>query len=144
MLTRFPVILQGKYVEADLLHLRAIDVVERTLDPDHPDIAARLGNRTSLLAKQVGSSTGFQEASRNVLLEVQMKSKFLQDGLVDVEDSCWSSRRLHACASHLVCHFLKRTSHLLTTHGKHVRLSHSISVQNHTRYGAWTGAFGYR
>ncbi|CAB1104153.1 unnamed protein product [Ectocarpus sp. CCAP 1310/34] len=43
---------EGKYAEADPLFLRAIDIRERTLDPDHHDLAVWLGNRAVLLANQ--------------------------------------------------------------------------------------------
>ncbi|CAN0356259.1 unnamed protein product, partial [Ectocarpus fasciculatus] len=44
---------QGKYQEADPLYLRAIEIGERTLGADHPDLATRLNNRAGLLEKQV-------------------------------------------------------------------------------------------
>lgn len=53
VLPPFPVVHQGKYAEADPLCLRAIEIGERTLGPDHPNFAVWLGNRTSLLKKQV-------------------------------------------------------------------------------------------
>ena len=33
---------QGRYVEAELLHQRALAILERGLGPEHPDVAARL------------------------------------------------------------------------------------------------------
>lgn len=56
-----PVILQGKDAEADLLYLRAIDIGEKTLGPDHPDLAVRLNNRALLLKKQVRGGRDFEE-----------------------------------------------------------------------------------
>lgn len=46
---------QGKYEDAGLLYLRAIEIGEKTLGPDHPDLAARLNNRASFLAEQVSA-----------------------------------------------------------------------------------------
>lgn len=56
--------------EADPMHLQAIDIGERTLDPDHPDFAVWLGNRMSLLEKQVRAYSDIREAFRHGLLEV--------------------------------------------------------------------------
>eukprot|EP00903_Cladosiphon_okamuranus_P018852 g17340.t1 len=52
--TRLSVVLEktGKYAEADLLLLRAIENGEKTLGPDHPDIATRLQTRALLLEAQ--------------------------------------------------------------------------------------------
>lgn len=36
---------QGKYEEADPLYLRAIEIGEKTLGPDHPDLGALLNKR---------------------------------------------------------------------------------------------------
>lgn len=44
---------QGKYHEAGLLHLRAIDVWEETVGLDHPILADILHNRAGLLKGQV-------------------------------------------------------------------------------------------
>ncbi|CAM9138218.1 unnamed protein product, partial [Ectocarpus sp. 13 AM-2016] len=44
---------QGKYAEADPLYLRAIEIGEKTLGPDHPALATRLNNWAGLLVKQV-------------------------------------------------------------------------------------------
>lgn len=46
---------QGKYEEADPLHLRAIEIGEKTLDPNHPDLATCVHNRAELLKAQVGA-----------------------------------------------------------------------------------------
>ena len=54
---------QGKYEEADPLYLRAIEIGEKTLGPDHPDLATRLNNRAWLLKKQVRAVRKFQENS---------------------------------------------------------------------------------
>ncbi|CAN0333504.1 unnamed protein product, partial [Ectocarpus sp. 12 AP-2014] len=43
---------QGKYSEADPLYLRAIEIGEKTLGPDHPALATRLNNRAELLSAQ--------------------------------------------------------------------------------------------
>ncbi|CAM9733325.1 unnamed protein product [Scytosiphon promiscuus] len=44
--------IQGKFKEADSLYLRAIEIGENTLGPDHPDLAAWLKNRADLLKAQ--------------------------------------------------------------------------------------------
>ncbi|CAN0084074.1 unnamed protein product, partial [Ectocarpus fasciculatus] len=51
-LNNFPVILQGKYAEAGPLCVRAFDIWERALGPDHPHLAVSLGNRALLLGNQ--------------------------------------------------------------------------------------------
>ncbi|CAN0344597.1 unnamed protein product, partial [Ectocarpus sp. 6 AP-2014] len=38
--------------EADPLYLRAIEIGEKTLGPDHPDFATSLNNRAGLLQAQ--------------------------------------------------------------------------------------------
>ncbi|CAB1106625.1 unnamed protein product [Ectocarpus sp. CCAP 1310/34] len=43
---------RGKYAEADPLYLRAIEIGEKMLGPDHPDLATRLNNRAWLLHSQ--------------------------------------------------------------------------------------------
>ncbi|CAM9785452.1 unnamed protein product [Ectocarpus sp. 4 AP-2014] len=43
---------QGKYTEADPLYLRAIEVVEKMLGRDHPDLATSFNNRAGLLRAQ--------------------------------------------------------------------------------------------
>ena len=52
--------MQGKYDEADPLYLRAIEIGEKTLGPDHPDLATRLNNRARLLESQVRAVRKFQ------------------------------------------------------------------------------------
>lgn len=51
---------QGKYDEADPLYLRAIKIGEKTLWPDHPDLAITLNNRAALLKSQVRAVRQFQ------------------------------------------------------------------------------------
>ena len=46
-------VFQGKFDEADPLYLRAIEIGEKTLGPDHPDLATLLNNRARLLQQQV-------------------------------------------------------------------------------------------
>ena len=46
-------VFQGKFDEADPLYLRAIEIGEKTLGPDHPDLATLLKNRARLLQQQV-------------------------------------------------------------------------------------------
>lgn len=65
---RFSVIIQGKYAEADPMYVRAIDIGERTLGPDHPNLAVWLGNWASLLEKQVRAYGCFEEASGDVVM----------------------------------------------------------------------------
>ncbi|CAN0518413.1 unnamed protein product, partial [Ectocarpus sp. 12 AP-2014] len=43
---------QGKYTEADPLYLRVIEIGEKKLGPDHPDLATWLNNRAGLLYAQ--------------------------------------------------------------------------------------------
>lgn len=49
----FPVTHQGKYAEADPLYLRAIEMLEKGLGPEHPNVGSALTNRAALLAAQV-------------------------------------------------------------------------------------------
>lgn len=44
---------QGKFTEADPLYLRAIEICERVLGADHPDLAISLATRGQLLSEQV-------------------------------------------------------------------------------------------
>lgn len=44
---------QGKLDEADPLYLRSIEIQEKTLGPDHPELAFSLNNRAGLLQAQV-------------------------------------------------------------------------------------------
>ncbi|CAN0418481.1 unnamed protein product [Ectocarpus sp. 12 AP-2014] len=43
---------QGKYTEADPIYLRAIEVAEKMLGRDHPDLATSFNNRAELLRAQ--------------------------------------------------------------------------------------------
>ena len=45
---------QGKVDEADALLVRAIEIQEHTLGPDHPSLANSLGTRATVLKAQVG------------------------------------------------------------------------------------------
>lgn len=45
--------MQGRYAESDVLHVRIIEIGERNLGPNHPDLATMLANRALLLEKQV-------------------------------------------------------------------------------------------
>lgn len=47
---------QGKYNEANPLSMRAVDIVERALGPDHPDLAGILFSRANLMKDQVWES----------------------------------------------------------------------------------------
>ena len=42
---------QGKYVEAEPLHQRALAIVEKALGPEHPNVAESLENYAALLHK---------------------------------------------------------------------------------------------
>ena len=47
---------QGKLVEAEPLYQRALTILEKSLGPEHPNVAAGLNNLASLL-KVNGSTT---------------------------------------------------------------------------------------
>lgn len=53
--------LQGKHTEADHLYLRAIEIGEKTLGPDHLGLAAVLNNRALFLEKQVRGDRHYQD-----------------------------------------------------------------------------------
>ncbi|CAN0260919.1 unnamed protein product, partial [Scytosiphon promiscuus] len=44
---------QGRYIDADTLFRRSIDILERAFGPDHPDVGFTLANRAVCLAHQV-------------------------------------------------------------------------------------------
>ena len=44
---------QGKYDEAQPLYRKAIEIGEKTLGKDHPDVATRYNNLADLLQEQV-------------------------------------------------------------------------------------------
>lgn len=44
---------QGKFEDAGPLYLRAIDIAEKALGPDHPTLASMLNNRAAVLMAQV-------------------------------------------------------------------------------------------
>ena len=52
---------QGNLEQADPLYLRAIEIAEKTLGPDHPELATCLNNRAMLLESQVIPATWLQE-----------------------------------------------------------------------------------
>ncbi len=43
---------QGRYAEAELLYKRALEIREKALGPDHPDVANSLNNLASLYDEQ--------------------------------------------------------------------------------------------
>lgn len=45
--------LQGKYAEAEPLHGRAAEIMEKALGPEHPDVATTLSNWAGVLKEQV-------------------------------------------------------------------------------------------
>lgn len=51
--TPLSITVQGRYAEADQLCLRAIDIEQKTLPPNHPDRASSLNIRAGLLMNQV-------------------------------------------------------------------------------------------
>ena len=59
----FRLVFQGMYDEADLLFLREIEILEKTVGRDHPDLAATLSNRAALLRAQVRLNHSIQSTS---------------------------------------------------------------------------------
>lgn len=57
--------LQGKYDEAGPLYERSLAIREKTLGPDHPDVAESMNNRAVLLDNQVNALREFY--SRNLM-----------------------------------------------------------------------------
>jgi tetratricopeptide (TPR) repeat protein len=43
---------QGRYAEAELLYKRSLTIAEKTLGPDHPDVATSLNNLAALYRAQ--------------------------------------------------------------------------------------------
>ncbi|CAN0281775.1 unnamed protein product, partial [Ectocarpus fasciculatus] len=62
---------QGKYEEAHPLYLRAIEIGEKTLGPDHPDLAVWLNNRAELLRSQTEPLYERSRAIRECVLGVE-------------------------------------------------------------------------
>lgn len=54
---------QAKYADADPLFLRAIEIGEKTLGPDDPQLATLLNNRAGVLKDQVTAVKSFQDVS---------------------------------------------------------------------------------
>lgn len=46
-------VLQGRYSEAEPLYRRSLDIRERSLGPEHPDVAQSLNDQAELLRAQV-------------------------------------------------------------------------------------------
>lgn len=59
--------LQCDYTEADALYLRAIEIGEKTVGPDHPDIASRLNRRAGVLRLQVRIGQRSRQRSRRCI-----------------------------------------------------------------------------
>ena len=55
---------QGKYAEAELLHKRALAILEKSLGPDHPDVATSLENYAALLRKMNREADAVQMEAR--------------------------------------------------------------------------------
>lgn len=68
-LPRRPIVLQGTYTEADSLYRRAIEIGERSLGSDHPDLGIWLNNRACLFKSQVGrlQFVGIQQVARYMM-----------------------------------------------------------------------------
>lgn len=49
----FPLMFQGKYVEAESLHVRLLAIDEKVYGPGHPNVARDLNNWAGLLEGQV-------------------------------------------------------------------------------------------
>lgn len=56
-----PTFIQGKYAEAEPLYVRATEILEKALGPEHPNVATPLNNRAWLLRAQVRAVRIFQE-----------------------------------------------------------------------------------
>lgn len=52
---RLPIKLQGKFTEADALHVQALEGLCATVGEEHSDYASALSNRASTLASRVGT-----------------------------------------------------------------------------------------
>lgn len=68
--------LQGKNAEADPLLVRAIRIGEKSLGPDHPDLAAWLNNRAGVLIRQVSAVRLFWLSSKRSRLPVNGLKSF--------------------------------------------------------------------
>lgn len=62
------------YAEAELLYVRATEIWEKALGPEHPAVATALNNRAWLLSEQVRTIRMFQEMSRGIILTVLVSS----------------------------------------------------------------------
>ncbi|CAN0309588.1 unnamed protein product, partial [Ectocarpus fasciculatus] len=62
---------QGKYAEADPLCIRAIEIAEKTLGPDHQSLAAMLNSRAELMRVQVRDQGLYLEISSSLNSLVQ-------------------------------------------------------------------------
>lgn len=58
--------MQGKHDEADLLFVEAIAMGEKTLGPEHPDLAVRINNRAVLMVDQVRAVRSLQASIGNI------------------------------------------------------------------------------
>lgn len=56
---------QGKYEEADALHVRAIGIAERAVGPEDQFVATLLVNRAALLQQQVRGRVHSSPATRS-------------------------------------------------------------------------------
>lgn len=63
---------QGKSKAADVLYVRAINIGDKTLHPDHPDLVDWLNSRTILLEEQVGIKDLPQASAWRCLLEAAL------------------------------------------------------------------------
>lgn len=65
--------LQGKYDEAGPLNIRAMEIAEKVIGPEHPTFARTLNNRAILLVKQVRNCGSFQKAVKSVVSRVDVE-----------------------------------------------------------------------
>lgn len=88
---------QDKYEEADPLHLRAIEIVEKARGPHHPDLATCLHNRAGLLKTQVRCEEHFQVLP-DVAEHLDDAGKFYVQivNSLHIPDSCHYSTSVHA------------------------------------------------
>ena len=88
------VVAQGKYDEAKPLYDRAIAIGEKTLGPDHPDLAAKLNNLAVSLSDQGQHEEALEYSKRAVeIFERRLGSghshtKIARDVYHDIESKC--------------------------------------------------------
>lgn len=84
---------QGEYDEAHSLYRRAIEIGEKTLGPDHLDLAPRLNNLALLLKKQV-----------RTMIVLHFSWCRVDAWMLDaVEADVWSRKNVQFCFLELLC-----------------------------------------